>query len=55
MFHTEDKILNPVIAWAKTVRQVQAYSHASMYSKVCSFVNNQGQTNLKADHVRIWL
>jgi hypothetical protein len=26
-----------------------------MDSKVCSFINSQGPTNIKADHVRIWL
>jgi hypothetical protein len=55
MFSTEDKVLNPVVAWAKTVTRVRAYRQASMDSKVCSFINNHGPTNIKADHVRIWL
>jgi hypothetical protein len=55
MFSTNDSVLNPVVAWAYTVKRVWSYSHASMDSKVCAFDSKQGRLPIKADHVRIWL
>ena len=42
MFRTSDDILNPVIAWAKTVDIFWNYSGATENSKVCTFMNLTG-------------
>jgi hypothetical protein len=44
MFQTSDRVLNPVIAWAKTVKRIWGYPDASDDSKVCSFLEKDGMT-----------
>ena len=56
MFRTSDNVLNPVIAWATTVRRVWTYPNVSEDSKVCTFQNPDGiLCNIQAQHVRDWL
>ena len=56
MFKTSDEILNPVVAWAKTVKRVWSYPNASPDSKVCNFLDQEGNVVLiLAPQVRDWL
>ena len=55
MFSTEDKILNPVTAWATVIKRVRSYPDSTMNTKVCEFHNEKGPAPIKADQVRIWL
>jgi hypothetical protein len=55
MFSTKDKILNPVAAWAKVIKRVRSYPNSSMDTKVCSFIDKNIPSSIKADHVRSWL
>ena len=56
MFQTSDEVLNPVIAWAKTVKRVWGYNNSSTDTTVCTFMNPNGRiTNILAPHVRDWL
>ena len=56
MFRTTDTVLNPVIAWATTVRIIRGYPGTSPDSKVCTFLNPDGTIcNIQAPHVRDWL
>ena len=53
IFRTSDDILNPVIAWAKTVKRIWSYPGAAEDSKVCMFMNLIGFIcNIKADDDR---
>ena len=53
MFKTSDNVLNPVKAWAKTVKRILSYKDGSEDSKVCAFQHNKSTiTHLKADDVR---
>ena len=53
MFRSGDKLLCPVIAWAKTVQRVRQIPSSSDDSKVCLFCTDTGRTELiRADHVR---
>jgi hypothetical protein len=53
MFQTSDSVLNPVIAWAKTVKRIWEYPDASDDSKVCSFLEKDGMTrDIQANQVR---
>ena len=56
MFRTSDDVLNPVIAWATTVKRIWGYPNVSDDFKVCSFLNPDGTLcNIQANHVRDWL
>ena len=56
MFQTSDDVLNPVIAWATTVKRVWGYKDSSADSTVCTFQNKTGNiTQIFAPHVRDWL
>ena len=56
MFKTNDPILNPVKAWARTIQRVLQYPGGREDSKVCCFWSKEnGLTDIKADHVRIRL
>jgi hypothetical protein len=53
MFRTSDQVLNPVIAWAKTVKRIWAYPKASDDNKVCSFLEKDGVVrDIQAAQVR---
>ena len=53
MFSTEDDILDPVAAWATTVRRVRLKPDADDNSEVCLFCDAAGSiTRISADHVR---
>jgi hypothetical protein len=53
MFRTSDKILNPVIAWAKTVQRIWDYPNVSDDNKVCSFLEKDGSIrDIQATQVR---
>ena len=53
MFKTEDSILNPVKAWAKTVQRVRKYSASSDDSTVCTYYTEENERrDIQADHVR---
>ena len=53
MFRTQDKVLNPVKAWAVTVQRVRSYHQSNDDTKVCAFVTNDGKLiNIQADQVR---
>ena len=56
MFKTSDDVLNPVTAWAKTVRRVWSYPNATADLKVCHFLDKNGSLCvIKAQNVRDWL
>jgi hypothetical protein len=55
MFRTNDNILNPVVAWAKTVLRVRSYKDTTMDSKVCTFLQDSNLSCIHSDHARIWL
>jgi hypothetical protein len=56
MFRTSDAILNPVIAWANTVKRVRSYPGSSDDTTVCTFQNtNMKLSQIQATHVRDWL
>jgi hypothetical protein len=56
MFKTSDDVLNPVIAWAKTVKRVWSYPNATADLKVCHFLDQNGKLcMIKANDVRDWL
>ena len=56
MFRTSDQILNPVVAWAKTVKRVWTYPNTTDDTKVCTFQNSNGKlSQILAPHVRDWL
>ena len=53
MFRTNDSVLNPVKAWAKTVQRILKYPNGNVDSKVCMFrTEDQGDSFIQADHVR---
>ena len=53
MFKTNDPILNPVKAWARTVQRVMNYPNGTIDSKVCTFwTDEQGYSFIQADHAR---
>jgi hypothetical protein len=52
MFGTNDPILNPVAAWATTVKRVRAISSATDKSEVCMFERNGTISFITSDHVR---
>ena len=56
MFRTSDEVLNPVVAWAKTVKRVWSYPGATDDYKVCNFIDNKDTLRvIHAPHVRDWL
>ena len=56
MFRTDDKLLDPVKAWATTVKRVRSYIHSSDDSKVCTFMGRDGGIeDIHAEHVRAHL
>ena len=56
MFKTSDNILNPVIAWANTVKRVWGYPDTTEDSTVCTFMGTNGCTsNIQSTQVRSWL
>jgi hypothetical protein len=56
MFQTSDDVLNPVKAWAMTVKRVWGYKNSSEDTTVCTFQNTNGTTTqIFAPHVRDWL
>jgi hypothetical protein len=53
MFSTKDPVLNPVTAWAATVKRVMKIPGASADSEVCLFRSeNDTLTYITSDHVR---
>ena len=53
MFATDDPVLNPVAAWAATVRRVQAIPTSTEESEVCLFLPAGGKIkHITSDHVR---
>ena len=53
MFSTNDPVLNPVAAWAATVRRVRAIPSATDNSEVCLFQGGRdGVSRITSDHVR---
>ena len=53
MFRTNDELLNPVKAWARTVQRILKYPGSSEQSKVCMFWSkDKGASVIQADHVR---
>ena len=53
MFSTDDPVLNPIAAWAATVRRVRNIPGATDDSEVCLFQNSAGTiTRISSDHVR---
>ena len=53
MFKTNDTVLNPVKAWAKTVQRILSYKESSDNSKVCTFQTKTGKIiNITADDAR---
>ena len=53
MFSTDDHTLNPVAAWAATVRRVRAIPDTTDAAEVCLFQDLQGRTTkITANHVR---
>lgn len=55
MFCTNDSVLNPVVAWAKTVICVCSYNNTTMESKVCTVLQGTTVSCIHLDHARIWL
>ena len=56
MFKTSDSVLNPVIAWANTVKRVWSYPNSSEDSKVCELLDEHNKmTTIKSSHVRDYL
>lgn len=55
MFRTDDKVLNPVIAWANVIYRLRSRSDISAESKVCSFWNGIKWESIKGPDVRIHL
>ena len=53
MFRTDDPVLNPVAAWAMTVKRVRSIPGSSNDSEVCLFQNETGTiSKISSDHVR---
>ena len=53
MFGTDDPVLNPVAAWAATIRRVRAIPSATEDSEVCLMCGTSGSvTHITSDHVR---
>ena len=56
MFRTSDKSLNPVIAWARTIKRVWSYPGTTEDSTVCTFLDSKGKlVQIQASQVRDWL
>ena len=56
MFKTDDPILNPVVAWSKTVQRVWSYPGTTEDTKVYLFMNVDGTfSSIQSRHVRDWL
>jgi hypothetical protein len=56
MFRTSDDILNPVIAWARTVQRLLKYTGTTKDTTVCTFKNSKGQiVQIRSIQVRDWL
>ena len=53
MFRTNDKVLNPVLAWAKTIQRLLSYPGSNDDTTVCTFWEKGGSLNeINAPHVR---
>ena len=53
MFNSGDKILCPVVAWAKTVKRVRKIKGSNPNSEVCTFEDKSGGISLiSADYAR---
>ena len=53
MFKSGDKVLCPIIAWARTVQRVRKIPNSSDNSQVCLFKDDRGTISLlNSDHVR---
>ena len=56
MFRTDDPVLNPVVAWAKTVQRVWSYPGTTEDTTVCRFMKPDGTlSSIHSNQVRDWL